>query len=211
VFFLLTQYNTWTLIGVLEEKSSRVVEVLLAAVPPARLLAGKVLGIGLAVFLQAGLAVVVALSLAHGVNSDVLHGTTPVTIAATLAWLVLGYAFYSWVYAAAGAMASRQDQVQSLAFPLGLPAIFGYIMALTTATSGNPSEFFRVLAYLPPTAPFAMPVLVGLGAVTWWQFAASVIISVACTVGVARAAASIYRRAILQTGRRVRLREVLTW
>jgi ABC-2 type transport system permease protein len=209
VFFLLTQYNTWTLIGVLEEKSSRVVEVLLAAVPPARLLAGKVLGIGLAVFLQAGLAVIVALSLARGVNSDVLHGTTPVTIAATLAWLVLGYAFYAWVYAAAGAMASRQDQVQSLAFPLGLPMIFGYIIALTTATSGNPSEFFRVLAYLPPTAPFAMPVLVGLGAVSWWQFAASAVISVACTVGVARVAASIYRRAILQTGRRVRLREVL--
>ena len=65
VFFLLTQYNAWTLLGVVEEKSSRVVEVLLAAVPPSRLLAGKVLGIGLAVFLQAGLAVVVALSLAH--------------------------------------------------------------------------------------------------------------------------------------------------
>ena len=209
MFFLLIQYNTWTLIGVLEEKSSRVVEVLLAAVPASRLLAGKVLGIGLAVFLQAGLAVVVALSVAHAVNSDVLHGTTTASIAATLVWLVLGYAFYSWVYAAAGAMASRQDQVQSLAFPLGLPVIFGYFMALAAATSGNASVFFRVLAYLPPTAPLAMPVLVGLGAVSWWQFAASAIISVVCTVGVARAAASIYRRAILQTSRRVRLREVL--
>jgi len=210
VFFLLIQYNTWTLIGVLEEKSSRVVEVLLATVPATRLLAGKVLGIGLAVFLQVGLAVVVALALAHAENSDVLHGTSTLSIAATLVWLVLGYAFYSWVYAAAGAMANRQDQVQSLAFPLGLPVIFGYLMAFTTATSGNASLFFHVLAYLPPTAPFAMPVLVGLGAVSWWQFTASAIISVVCTVGVARGAASIYRRAILQTGRRVRLREVLT-
>ena len=209
VFFLLTQYNTWTLIGVLEEKSSRVVEVLLAAVPPARLLAGKVLGIGLTVFLQAGVAVAAALAIAHGVHSDVLHGTTTLNIAATLVWLVLGYAFYSWVYAAAGAMASRQDQVQSLAFPLGLPVIFAYIIALTAATSGNPSLLVHVLAYLPPTAPLAMPVLVGLGAVSWWQFAASVIISLACTVGVAAVAASVYRRAILQTGRRVRLREAL--
>jgi ABC-2 type transport system permease protein len=168
---------------VLEEKSSRVVEVLLAAVPPTRLLAGKVLGIGLTVFLQASLAVVVA--------------------------LVLGYAFYAWVYAAAGSMASRQDQVQALAFPLGLPVIFGYLISVATATSGNPSLFFHVLAYLPLTAPFAMPVLVGLGAVSWWQFAASVVISVVCTVGVARAAGRVYRRAILQTGRRVRLREVL--
>jgi ABC-2 type transport system permease protein len=209
VFFLLIQYNTWTLIGVLEEKSSRVVEVLLAAVPPTRLLAGKVLGIGLAVFLQAGLAVVVALSVAHGVHSDVLHGTTTASIAATLVWLVLGYAFYSWVYAAAGSMASRQDQVQALAFPLGLPVIFGYLISFATATSGNPSLFFHVLAYLPPTAPFVMPVLVGLGAVTWWQFTVSAVISAICTVGVARVAASVYRRAILQTGRRVRLREVL--
>ena len=98
--------------------------------------------------------------------------------------------------------------MQSLAFPLGLPVIFGYIMAFSAATSGNPTTFFHVLAYLPPTAPFAMPVLVGLGAASWWQFAVSAIISVACTVGVARVAASIYRRAILQTGRRVRLREV---
>jgi ABC-2 type transport system permease protein len=209
VFFLLTQYNTWTLMGVLEEKSSRVVEVLLAAVPPARLLAGKVLGIGLTVFLQAGLAVAVALALAHGVHSDILHGTTTLSIVATLVWLVLGYAFYSWVYAAAGAMASRQDQVQSLAFPLGLPVIFGYILALTAATSGNASLLVHILAYLPPTAPLAMPVLVGLGAVSWWQFAASVVISLACTVGAARLAVSVYRRAILQSGRRVRLREAL--
>ena len=65
-----------------------------------------------------------------------------------------------------------------------------------------------MLGYLPPTAPFAMPVLVGLSAVTWWQFVASAAISVVCTVGVARVATSVYRRAILRTGRRVRLREV---
>ena len=82
---------------------------------------------------------------------------TTLSIAATLVWLVLGYAFYSWVYA----------------------------------------------------APLAMPVLVGLGAVSWWQFAASFVTSLACTVGVARLAVSVYRRAILQSGRRVRLREAL--
>jgi ABC-2 type transport system permease protein len=209
VFFLLTQYNTWTLIGVLEEKSSRVVEVLLGTVPAVRLLAGKVLGIGLTVFLQAGLAVVVALTLAHTTHSDVLHGTTTLSIAATLVWLVLGYAFYSWVYAAAGSMVSRQDQVQSLAFPLALPVIFGYVVSLSAATSGNPNLLVHVLAYLPPTAPLAMPTLIGLGAVTWWQVAVSAVISVACTVVVARMAASVYQRAILQTGRRVRLREAL--
>ena len=210
VFVMLTQYNTWILIGVMEEKSSRVVEVLLAAVRPVQLLAGKVLGIGLVAFAQASLIVVFALGLAKAVGSDLLQGTAPLVLVSTLVWLVLGYAFYSWVYAAAGSMAERQDQVQSLAFPLSLPIIFGYIMALTAVGSGSPSAFFKLLAYLPPTAPFAMPVLVGLGTVTWWEFAASAALSIVCTVGVARLATSIYRRAILRTGRRVQLREIFS-
>ena len=210
VFVMLTQYNTWVLIGVMEEKSSRVVEVILAAVRPVQLLAGKVLGIGLVAFAQAALIVVFAIVLAKAVGSDLLHGTAPLVLVSTLVWLVLGYAFYSWVYAAAGSIAERQDQVQSLAFPLSLPIIFGYIMALTTVGAGSPSTFFQVLAYLPPTAPFAMPVLVGLGAVAWWQFAASVVVSIVCTVGVARLAAGIYQRAILRTGRRVQLRELFS-
>lgn len=210
IFVMLTQYNTWTLIGVMEEKSSRVIEVLLATVRPIQLLTGKVLGIGLVAFAQASLIVVFSLVLAKSVGSDLLHGTAPVVLVSTLVWLLLGYAFYCWVYAAAGSLAQRQDQVQSLAFPLSLPIIFGYVMALTAVGSGSPSTLFKVLAYLPPTAPFAMPVLVGLGAVTWWEFMASALISVVCTVGVARLATSIYKRAILRTGARVKLRDVVS-
>jgi ABC-2 type transport system permease protein len=129
-------------------------------------------------------------------------------IVSTLIWLVLGYTFYCWLYAAAGSMVERQDQVQSLVLPLSLPMIFGYIIALTGASSGSPSALLKVLAYLPPTAPFAMPVLVGFKAVTWWEFVGSALISVVCTIGIARVAATVYRRAILRTGGRVHLREV---
>ena len=80
--------------------------------------------------------------------------------------------------------------------------------ATAAITSGNPSTFFHVLAYLPPTTPFAMPVLVRLGAASWWQVALSAGVSVACTAGVARAVA-VYRTSILRTGRRVPLRELL--
>jgi ABC-2 type transport system permease protein len=208
IFTMLSQYNTWIMIGVMEEKSSRVIEVLLAALRPLQLLTGKVLGIGLVAFAQAALIVAFALALAKGVGSSLLHGTSPLVLASTLVWLVVGYAFYCWVYAAAGSMAERQDQVQSLAFPLSLPMIFGYVVALTGASSGGASTLLRVIAYLPPTAPFAMPVLVGLKVVTWWEFLASVALSVACTVAVARLATNIYRRAILRTGRRVKWREV---
>jgi ABC-2 type transport system permease protein len=83
------------------------------------------------------------------------------------------------------------------------------VTAIATASSGSPSVLVDVLAYLPPTAPFAMTVLVGLGAVTWWQFLISTLISVLGTAGVAWGAAGIYGRAVLRTGRRVRVRELL--
>jgi ABC-2 type transport system permease protein len=209
IFVMLNQYNTWILFGVMEEKSSRVIEVLLSAVRPIQLLTGKVVGIGLVALAQATLVVAFALVLSKAVGSSLLHGSAPLVVVSTLVWLVLAYAFYSWVYAAAGSMVERQDQVQSLILPLSLPMIFGYIMALTGASSGSPSALLKVLAYLPPTAPFAMPVLVGFRAVTWWEFLASAIISVICTIGIARVAATVYRRSILRTGARVRLREVL--
>jgi ABC-2 type transport system permease protein len=209
IFVMLTQYNTWILTGVMEEKSSRVIEVLLAAVRPRRLLTGKVAGIGLVAFAQASLIVVFALVLAKAVGSGLLQGTAPLVLVSTLVWLVLGYAFYCWVYAAAGSLAERQSQVQTLAFPLSIPIVVGYVISVTAATTGTASAFFKVLAYLPPTAPFAMPVLVGLRSATWWEFLASAIISLVCTAEMARLATSIYRRAILQTGGRVKVRQML--
>jgi ABC-2 type transport system permease protein len=193
----------------MEEKANRVVEVLLAALRPVQLLSGKVLGIGLVAMGQAALIVAFALVLAKAVGSELLHGTAPVELLAALVWLVLGYAFYCWVYAAAGSTAERQEQIQSLAFPLSLPILLGYIAALTAASSANVSLFVRVLAYIPPTAPFAMPVLVGLGAVQWWGFLASVVITIVTTFMVARLAAGIYRRSILHTGRRIGIKEAL--
>ena len=205
---MLTQYNTWILMGVMQEKASRVVEVLLATVRPIQLLGGKVLGIGLVAMGQAGLIVAVALVVGAAVGSDLLHGTAPLELVSQLLWLLLGYAFYCWVYAAAGSMAERQDQVQTLVLPLTLPIVLGYVLSITTASTGDVSVFFRVLAYLPLTAPFAMPVLVGLGDVSWWQFVASVLISLAATAFMAWAAAGIYQRAVLQSGQRVRLAQV---
>jgi ABC-2 type transport system permease protein len=206
---MLTQYNTWTLVGVMEEKASRVIEVLLAAVGPAKLLTGKVLGIGLVVFAQAAVVFGLAFGLAHAVGSDLVRGTAPSVMVSALIWLVLGYAFYSWVYAAAGSTAERQEQVQTLALPLALPVIFAYFMSTATLASGSPSTFFEVLAYLPPTAPFAVTVLTALGAMTWWQFAISVTLTAVCTVAVARLAMGVYRTAILRTGARVRLRDLV--
>jgi ABC-2 type transport system permease protein len=209
LFVMLSQYDTWILIGVMQEKSSRVVEVLLATVRPIQLLGGKVLGIGLVALGQATVIVGFALILAAAVGSDLLHGSAPLVLVCQFLWLVLGYAFYCWVYAAGGSTAERQDQVQTLAFPLSIPILVGYIFSLTVAGSGNADLLYKILAYLPPTAPFCMPVLVSLHLVTWWEFVGSVLITLAATVGMAVFAARIYGRAVLRTGGRVRIRDLL--
>lgn len=209
IFIVLTQYLTWTLMGVMEEKSNRVVEVLLSTVRPVQLLAGKVIGIGAVALAQAVALVVFALALGAAVGSDLVRGAAPTVVVSTLVWLVLGYAFYSWVYAAAGSLVERQDQVQSMALPLSAPLIFGYIVSLIGVSSGRPSLLVEVLAYLPPTAPFAMPTLVGFGEASWWQFLLSVLLSLGTTVAVALLAARVYKAAVLRTGGRVRLRDVV--
>ncbi len=209
LFILLSQYLTWTLLGVMEEKSNRVVEVLLATLRPIQLLTGKLIGIATTVFAQAALVVAVALGAAAAVGSDVLHGASVQVLGSTALWLLVGYAFLSWVYAAAGSMVERQDQVQSLAIPLVVPLVVAYVSAISAVSSGHASTFLEVLAYLPPTAPFGMSALVALGVVTWWQFTLSVVITLVATVATARLAATVYRRAVLRTGSRVRLREVI--
>lgn len=208
LFVLLSQYGTWILLGVVEEKSSRVVEVLLATLRPRQLLAGKVLGIGIVALIQAALILAVALGLGAAVGSDLLHGSNPTNVLATVVWQILGYVFYCWVYAAAGSLATRQEHIQTLAFPLQLPLLLGYITSLTAISSGHASTFVHVLAYLPPTSPFAMPVLVALDQVTWWQLVIAAVLSLAATVAIARLAATVHVRAILRTGQRVRLRDI---
>jgi ABC-2 type transport system permease protein len=208
MFVLLTQYGTWILLGVVEEKSSRVIEVLLATLRPRQLLSGKVLGIGIVALAQASLIVGLALGLSAAVGSDLLTGSTPGTVLATLVWLLLGYGFYCWVYAAAGSLANRSEHVQALAFPLQIPILLGYLVSFTALGAGHASVFVQVLAYVPPTAPFAMPVLISLGQATWWEYLVSVAISLLATVGVARVAGYVYLRAILRTGQRVRLRDI---
>jgi ABC-2 type transport system permease protein len=124
-------------------------------------------------------------------------------------WLVLAYAFYSWVFAAAGSMVERQDQAQSLTLPLSVPIIVGYVVALVNSGPNPTSLFMKVLAYLPPTAPFGMPLLVAKGEVTWWEFLVAALLSIASTLVLARFAATVYQRAVLRTGRRLHLREVV--
>lgn len=209
LYLLLVQYGAWVLNGVVEEKSSRVVEVLLSAITARQLLVGKVTGIGLVALGQATLLLVAAVATALATGSSFLDQTSLAAMWVMLLWFVLGYAFYCCLYAAAGALVSRQEDAQNASFPVTIPLLVSYLLSFTLLTGGDPSPLIRVLAWFPPTAPFLVPVLYAIGEATLVQVAAAAAVTVAGTVVVARIAAAIYSRAVLRTGSRVRWRQAL--
>jgi ABC-2 type transport system permease protein len=209
VWILISTYGSQIAMGVGEEKSNRIVEVILASVRPAQLLVGKVTGIGVLALAQAALMLAAFLGLGAAVGSSLVHGAAPGIVICGAVFLVLGYAFYCTAYAAAGSMVSRQSDVGSVILPVQIPLIIAYALSYTVIYANGANVFYRVLGFLPPTAPVAMPVLYAAGDVPAWQAAVSAVLVAVGTVWMARTAATIYGRSILRTGSRVRLRQVL--
>jgi ABC-2 type transport system permease protein len=206
LFVALNFYGTYVLTGVVEEKSSRVVEVLLARVRPADLLAGKVLGIGLLGLGQfLALAVAAAVTLQIVQPPDLPSGTTPL-IGIVVLWFVLGYSFYSVLYGALGSLASRTEDAQAAASPLTVVMLLAYFGAFSAVAS--PDAWWVTLGSLfPPTAPMFMPVRAGLTAVPAWQMALAVVLMALAIVALIRAGGRLYRGAVLHTAGRLRLRQ----
>lgn len=203
LFAFLQQYGSWIAYGVAEEKTSRVVEVLLAATRPTQLLAGKVAGIGAVAMLQglviAGTAYISTLIAGSGLPS----GVDAASIVAPLVWFIIGYGFYCWAYAAAASLVSRTSDLPSTMFPVTLPILIGYFVAVSASFSSEPSIVAKVLAFLPPTAPMLMLMLSANGEMQQWQVLLSAGTAVLATVLLARVAGRIYSRSILRTGKRV--------
>jgi ABC-2 type transport system permease protein len=209
VWILISAYGSQIAMGVGEEKQNRIVEVILASVRPIQLLVGKVFGVGLLALAQALLMVAVFLGLGAAVGSSLVHGAAAGIVIVGAVFLVLGYAFYCTAFAAAGSLVSRQSDVGTVVLPVQLPLIIAYALSYTVIYANGASTFYRVLGFLPPTAPIAMPVLYAAGDVPAWQAAVSAVLVAVGTVWMARTAATIYARSILRTGSRVRLRQVL--
>jgi ABC-2 type transport system permease protein len=206
LFMAIAFYGGFLLTGVVEEKSSRVVEVLLSRLRPTELLAGKVLGIGLvglAQFTLVAASAVVALRLSE---NTLAPETTPSTIAWIVFWFALGYGFYSVLYATAGSLVSRQEEAESMQLPITAVLLVGYILAFNAAEYPD-GVAALVGSLLPPTAPMVMIARLAQGGVPWWQIVLSVALIVVTVFGMVQLAGRIYAGAVLRIGRRVHLRE----
>lgn len=199
LFALLMQVATGTAI----EKSNRISEVLLGIVRPASLLFGKVLGV------VAGAMLILACGAAPVLVKLIVGGDLPEGLGAALlgggAWFLLGVGLYVVLAGALGALAERQEEVGALVMPLN-----GVLIASYAVGSANPeSPLARVLAYIPLSAPMVMPSRIAVGAASPLEMAVSLGLSVVTVVLALRFGAIVYRRAIVRTGRRLKLREVL--
>jgi ABC-2 type transport system permease protein len=200
-------YGYWVAAGVVEEKSSRVVEVLLATVRPSQLLRGKILGIGVLGLLQLLLIGVVGLIAAQTVGSLDFPSGAIATIGIVLVWFVFGFFFYAGLFAVAGSIVPRQEDLQSTMTPLTLLIVGSFLIGLNAI--GNPSSTLATVAsLLPPSAPLVMPSRIVLGETSLLGALLSVAITVGATVALVPLATRIYSAAVLRPGR-VRIRQAL--
>ena len=200
-------YGYWVASGVVEEKSSRVVEVLLATVRPSHLLRGKIFGIGLLGLGQLLLIGIVGFVAAKVVGSLDFPSEAISTLGLVLAWFVLGFFFYATLFAVAGSIVSRQEDLQTTMTPLTIVIVASFFIGIG-ATSSPDSTLAVVASLLPFSSPLVMPTRIALGEASWWEIVASIVISVAATAALIPIATTIYSRALLRTGR-VRIRQVL--
>jgi ABC-2 type transport system permease protein len=199
-------YGFWVATGVVEEKSSRVVELLLSAIRPSELLTGKILGIGLLGLLQLTLMATIALFVSNAVGLLTFPAGALGAAGLVIVWFAIGFAFYSTLFAVAGSLVSRQEDLQNTMTPISLVILASFFVSIGALSSPD-APLVKLASFLPPSAPLAMPPRLILGSATPAQAVLSAAISIAATVAMISVASRIYASAILRTGR-VGLREV---
>lgn len=189
--------------GVAIEKANRISEVLLAIVRPGPLLFGKVIGVGIIGFLSLAVGILPVL-VKLAVGGDLPEGIGGALLA-SLAWFFLGTALYLVLAGSLGALVERQEEAGSAVSPLSTILVASYLVA----QAAPDSPLATALAYFPLSSPLVMPSRVADGASSAPEIVASLALSALAVVVVGRIGATVYQRAIVRTGRRLKWREAL--
>ena len=204
LYVALVIYGQLVASGVVEEKSNRVIEILLATVRPRQLLIGKVLGIGAVGLLQLTLLAVVALITVSRTQVISVPDVGVVSVVAGLFWFIVGFLFYALIYAAAGSLVSRQVDIGSVTGPLSM-LIVGTYLAFFWVVANPDNPIGIGLSMLPPFAPILMPARIATGDAQLWQVVVATVLAIAAIAGLNALAARIYSNSVLRIGSRVPL------
>ena len=221
IFITLVIYGMWVAAGVVAEKTSRVMELMISAASPRQLVVGKVAGIGLAGLTQtisilapALIVIVIEDPLARAILgpglsvAPSLAGLSPGLIGAFLVFFVLGFVLYALIYAAAGSLVSRAEDLQMLALPLSLIAIVGYLQAVIALTGGT-GGFIRTASLVPLWSPFIMLTRLAVGRVEVWELIVAIGLLVAAIGVTFFVAVRVYAAGVLLYGQRPGLRAIV--
>jgi len=192
--------------SVVEEKQTRVVEILLATIPTRALLGGKILGTTILAFGQIALLLAIAtIGLSFTGQSELLTG-----LGMPFVWFavffVFGFVLLASLFAATGAMVSRQEDIGSTTTPVTMLVMIPYFVVIFF--NDNPLVV-GIMSYVPFSAPVGMPLRLFLGHAQWWEPIASLVILLLSCLAVIAVAARIYENSLLRIGQRVKLGEAL--
>ncbi len=207
LFVSIFTFGYWVLTGVVEEKQSRVVEVVLSTVRPRELLMGKVFGIGVLGLAQLLIFVATGLVLAVVTDRLTLPDTTASALVLLIVWFAIGYTLYSTVFAALGALASRIEEASNVTTPVMLVAVAAYLVALLVVPDDPTGIVAIVATYIPASAPIVVPLRAALGAIEPWEILLAGAVTVAATYGLFVIGGRVYSGAVLQGGGRMKIRD----
>lgn len=192
--------------SVVEEKQTRIVEILISTISVRALMAGKVLGNSILAFAQIALiAGLASIGLTVTNQSSLLASFGP-SIAWFVVFFMFGFVMIAALYAATASLVSRQEDVGSATSPVMILVMLPYIMVI--AFNDNPLVL-AIMSYVPFSAPVGMPMRVFLGQAEWWEPLLSLAILLVSTVLVIILGSRIYSNALLKTGARVKLSDAL--
>jgi ABC-2 type transport system permease protein len=211
-------YGSMILRSVVEEKSTRVIEVMVSSVKPYDLLVGKVLGISAAAVLQMSVwAIMMALLATVGVNlaqnmagSNLDINIPPELFIYFVVFYILGFLFYATLFAALGATADQESDVQQASLPITMLVVIP-ILLMTSVIQAPSSTMSTVLSMIPFFAPILMMGRIFSETPPFWQIALTMAIMIATFFGVLWVAARIYRTGILMYGKRFSPKEIVKW
>jgi len=226
LYFALLLFGTQVMTSIIEEKTSRIVEVLASSLTPFQMMLGKVVGVGLVALLQLGIWASIAAYLAsHQAQVMRMFGVTVAAGAAPgfslpsmpvdllivfFVFFALGFLLYAAAYAAVGAMCSTVQDSQQMQMPVMLFVLTGFFSTFMLMRDPN-STAAQVLSYIPMFTPFAVPLRYSISPIPVLELAGSLGVTVLGMLGIVWVASRIYRVGILSYGKKATLRDMVRW
>jgi ABC-2 type transport system permease protein len=208
LYGLLILFGQFVAQGVVEEKSSRVVELLLSSMKPWQLLAGKILGLGLLGLAQIVLIAVVGVAGALAFDLVDIPGELIGTAVSVVLWFVLAYALYASIFAVAASLVSRQEDLGTVIMPTTLVLVVGFIVGIQAAADPD-GTLAVVTSFVPGLSPLVMPVRMAAGDVAAWEVGVAVVLAAVAVALVVRVGGRVYSASLLRTSGKTKLREAL--